>query len=458
MNTNENEAGGATIVSPSVTVSEYPIRIREPVPSKDTAPMPFKVERAGRIVDVVGLPADVVVVQAALGRVRYSREEMKCSLAEHLALQPYAAKAGAYCVFTVMNLGSKPIAVTGKVLIEGEHGAAVEALVTRPVVENDATPSPSSSSSPRNGSAARRNPQNDAMVDAIIDGAETGDAVAAGKRTRSSLRASALASSSKPAIRSPRKPGDGASLTRSLKPPVVMTMKERRARFAADAVKATALATAGLLAKDDRVVVLHAGHAEMLDVTLSSRIPLAEDVRGEISAAFWNANEVATHAWTNRVGEVALRLSSADFVRLSEAIGARAEYALEDTDGMANAVRHALAGTTPTALSSKSDGKKSKDSNAASKPALEVGDEASRLATADEAVDGAAGEVLAQHEATSAVVEVGAKVTPINGKNVQDDGRPDSRSLRDETSSAPVHNRPGALHDHVIVKSAANEA
>ena len=308
----------------SQAMAEYPVRVREPLAPNAEAPMPFKATRAARIVDVIGLPSNVAVIQARMGRVRYSREEMKTPFAEYLALEPCEVNAGTYCVFTVMNVGSKPVDVAGRVLVEGEHGPAVEALPLREVTAEDSTsPAPPA----RDGAASRRNAANDAMVDAIIDNAAMPD----GRPVKS-------AKSAKPA-KTARRPAPTPStvpLARSLKPLKIMTRHARRARYEAlenEAKNASA---------DDvelRSVVLHIGNVAMLDLMLNASVPMTEDARAEISAALAGGRQDSK---PSHVGEVVVRLAVHDLRRLIEAIETRAEYTLEDTGAMRAAIQAVL--------------------------------------------------------------------------------------------------------------------
>lgn len=399
-----------------MSMAEYPVRLREPLPPNESATMPFRVSRAGRFVDLVGLPPDVVVTKASLSRVRYDREEMKASFGEFLALEPQDVKAGTYCGFTVTNLGSKPADVTGKVLVENEHGDAVQGLreVTASV---DDEPVPEPRSMPRE--ASRRNPANDAMVDAIIDNATMADGTPMSK-AKSKSNKQRTGSSSGAAARRPMPAPAVVPLARSVKPQKIMTRHARRKHYEAEAsARAT---SSGVIDACD--VLLHAGHVAMLDLALSACVPLADGVREEIGAALRDAREGVR---TDGVGVVVVRLSDDDCERLLEALDARVEYTLGDTEAMCAAVKEALEGakvdasaaaappTTDTAMPAVTDTSTSADAAPPASKSLVVGEDSSAL-------DGNK--------------EVG-NVTPIHGK-VQDDGRPQSR--------------PGAL-----VKSVVNE-
>ena len=331
-------------------MAEYPVRAREPLPPNESAPVPFRVSRAGRVVDVVDLPSNVAVVQARLGRVRYSREEMKSSFAEFLALEPQEVKAGTYCVFTVMNVGVKPVEVTGKVIVEGEHGEAVQGL-------REATPEDESATAPVPASrdAARRNPANDAIVDSIIDNATMADGTPVTKSKSKASKSSKVKQASgrrRPSPTPTTSPMPRARAT--MKPQKIMTRTARRQRFEAEAGLAAESGLAphssplrGSPVHGTFVAALHIGHVAMLDLALSARIPLGEDVRGEISSAIHAAREDAT---VEGVGVVALHLSKADCERLAEAVDARAEYTLDDTEAMRAAVQQALDPKAETAV------------------------------------------------------------------------------------------------------------
>ena len=326
-------------------MAEYPVRARELLSPNESAPVPFRASRAGRVVDVVDLPSNVAVVQARLGRVRYSREEMKSSLAEFLALEPQEVKAGTYCVFTVMNVGVKPVEVSGKVIVEGEHGEAVQGLreVTpedneRPVYGRGEAASEASVSS---ASGSRRNPANDAIVDAIIDNATMADGTPVTKAKSSKSKASKAKQTSgrrRPSPTPTTSPMPRARAT--MKPQKIMTRTARRQRFEAEAGLAPhSSPLRGSPVHGTFVAALHIGHVAMLDLALSARIPLGEDVRGEISSAIHAAHEDAT---VEGVGVVAIHLSKVDCERLAEAVDARAEYTLDDTEAMRAAIQQAL--------------------------------------------------------------------------------------------------------------------
>ena len=400
----------------SQAATEYSVRVREPLPPDETAPVPFRMSRAGRIVDIVDLPSNVAVVQARLGRVRYSREEMRSSFAEFLALEPQEVKAGTYCVFTVMNVGAKPVEVTGKVLVEGEHGEVVEGLPLREATEDDA---PTPVLAPRDAAGARnvRNAANDAIVDSIIDNAMMADGSPA-KPSKSKSSKPATGRRPSPTPMTAPMPRAGA-----LKPQKVMTRHARRQRYEAEATTTAAKSIAG---GEMRVVLLHIGNVAMLDLALSARIPLGEDVRGEISAAI-RANEHARAraarseseaAVSDGVGVVAIHFTDADCERLSEAVDARAEYTLDDTEAMRVAIQQAL------------------DPKAAAPEATVAAAAASETVVHEDALEAApvASTTTAAETAappTSVEKAEAGNVTPIHGK-VQDDGRP-------QTTSVPVY-------------------
>ena len=395
----------------SQAMAQYPVRAREPLPSNESAPVPFRVSRAGRLVDVAGLPPNVAVVQARLGRVRYSREEMRSTFAEFLASEPQDVKAGTYCVFTVMNVGAKPVEVAGIVIVEGEHGEVVEGLPLREA-DDASVPAPS----PRDASSARnaRNAANDAMVDAIIDNATMPDGTPVTKAKPSKSKSS---KTSKPATgRRPSPTPATAPMPRAgaMKSQKIMSRHARRQRYEAEASIAKPIAGGGL-----RVILLHVGHVAMLDLALTAYVPLDEAAREEISAAICEAHEDVT---TDGVGVVAVHLSEADCQRLSDAIDARAEYTLEDTETLCAAVKRAFDGpkvADATSVAASEAGQSETAPEAALKPSFAPASDAEPVASTP---------TTAEAEAPSAPVEkteVG-NVTPIHGK-VQDDGRPQSR-------------------------------
>ena len=404
----------------SQAVAEYAVRAREPLPPDESAPVPFRVSRAGRIVDVVDLPPNVAVVRARLGRAQYSREEMKTTFAEFLALEPQEVKAGTYCVFTVMNVGAKPANVTGKVIVEGEHGEVVEGLPLREATADD-MPAPMSTQSARDASAGGRdardarnvrNAANDAMVDAIIDNATMADGTKAKPlKSKSSKSGTGTGRRPSPTPMTAPMPRAGA-----LKPQKVMTKQARRRRYEAEAEAEAAarLTPRSSPVHGSLVVLLHVGSAAMLDMTLSARIPLGEDVRSEIGAALREAREDAT---ADGVGVVAIPFAIVDCERLLEAIDVRAEFTLESTEAMCAAIQQALDGSTSAEREERAV---SLDSESESKTApLSTPPAAPSTLTA-----------AAETEALSVPASVESadvgNVTPIHGK-VQDDGRPQSR-------------------------------
>ena len=411
----------------SQAIAEYGVRAREPLPPNESAPVPFRVSRAGRIVDVVGLPPNVAVVRASLGRVRYSREEMKTSFAEFLALEPQEVKVGTYCVFTMMNLGTKPVQVAGNVIVEGEHGEVVEGLPLREATADDDNERPvygrgaaASEASVSSVNAARRNPANDAMVDAIIDNATMADGTPITKAKPSKSKSS---KSSKPATgRRPSPTPMTAPLPRAreMKPQKIMTRHARRQRY--DAQEAAKLVAGG----ETRVVLLHVGNVAMLDLSLSARIPLGEDVRGEISAALHEAREDAT---PEGVGVVAIRLAEDDCLRLAEAIDARAEYTLEDTEAMCAAVKQAL-GPKATSVSVHGPSAERDERGASLEPEAEAS-VPSEAETSAPVENTEVGNVTPISTSVSRSGEKRGDSLGSNGK-VQDDGRP-------QTTSVPVY-------------------
>ena len=407
-----------------MSTAQYPVRVREPLSANESAPMPFKVSRACRFLDVIDLPPNVAVTAARLGRVRYSREEMRSSFAEFLALEPQEVKAGTYCVFTVTNLGSKPAEVAGKVLVEAEHGEAVPGLPLREATEEDALPPPMTRE------ASGRNPANDAMVDAIIDNTTMADGTPVAKAKAKNK--SKTASSAGAAARRPMPAPAVVPVARSTKSQKIMTRHARRKHYEAEA----SARAASSVAADTRVVLLHVGHVAMLDLALSACVPLAEGVREEIGAALRDASEGVK---TDGVGVVAIHLADEDCERLLEAIDARVEYTLDATDEMRAAVKAALEGPKVDAVS------------ASSSEVTAIAETAAPISAPVSA--SAAARPLATGEASVEPVEeeVG-NVTPIStsgprsgekrgdslssiGK-VQDDGRPQSR--------------PGALQKSVV--------
>ena len=389
-------------------IAQYPVRSRELLPPDESAPVPFRVSRAGRVVDVI-LPQNVVVVTARLGRVSYRREDAKTSLAEFLAREPQEVKAGTYCVFTVLNVGAKPVEVVGKVLVEGEHGEAVEGLPLREATADDA---PSIAVS-RDAARRERDAANDAMMDALIDNAMMAD----GSLPTAKVQP---AKSSKAAPLPPTRSGGLTSgsepVPRTIKPQKIMTRSALRQHHAERAAAKAAKTASG----ETRVVFLHVAYATMLDVSLGACIPLNEGVRGVISAAMREADEAeVVQPADSEV--VAIRLSEDAYQRLAEAIDARVEYTLDDTDAMCAAIRQALEG-----------GAAAPDEQIESKT---IG--SSALPEAATPLEEAPAAETETSPARVEETEVG-NVTPIHGK-VQDDGRPQSR--------------PGAL-----AKSVVNEA
>ena len=455
MNSTASSTGNRKPEAESLTpeggnTSSYPIRTREALAPNESAPMPFQVRRAGRLVDVVGLAPNVVVTAASLGRVRYNREEMQCSLGDYLAMTPYEAKASSYLVFTVTNLGSKTAEGTGQLVVEGEHGP--EAAV--------ATPKPADEEIPAGGpfaarrAAAARNPENDAIMEAIIDAAEPANGInRTSTKTRKAVRSTKQIARAKEArvkaatatsgSRSDEKRGASlgspsgspkAPLPKPIRPQRVMTRKARRERLGMAALPTTLQTIAPR--SDERITILHYGYAEMLHLVFSVGVPISDDARVGIVCALHDAMERGDEPVALQDNEVALRLSLTDHELLAEAVDSRAEFALIDTSVYATAIRHAIDGT-------QADAGAMVVSSASASDAMTYVAEDATASDADIDNEDVESDAL-DHElpkppssARALASDAVRNVVPIGSRHASDDGRPSDEVVRDRHDGRP---------------------
>lgn len=326
--------------------ASYPVRAGAAVEPNETATMPCKVQRSARIIDLIGLPPNVVVTRASLGRVRFSREESGLSLGEFLRQEPYTAKAGSFLAFEVVNLGAMAREIVAEMLVEDEEGEVAAA-------------NPPPSSAARRGSGEDAAAHKNDVVEAIIDAALSGGTIAAPAPARTGTRPAATpepagsrsaaasrsatakakdrakaakakdkakdGTSGKSSVRVPRVPTAG--MPKPLRPQRVMTLHARKKMYGLvdAAVVPSATAVPGA---DERVTVLHRGYADMLHLFLTAGAPLSRDARIGLSIPLREAFERGDAPAAIEVGECALRLSVAEHERVMNAIDNHGEHEL----------------------------------------------------------------------------------------------------------------------------------
>lgn len=322
---------------------EYVVRSTKLLAPGETGPIPYRLRRAARVVDV-DVGGDAELVKAALGPRRILLEEDGESegerkvLSDVLAAEPYDGSAGAFVVLTVRNTGSEPRHVEARIRVSAERGPEVEG------------PSP-----------FRMN----------ADGSVKG----AGRPLRNGTRPSPFSPSPRvvmpPEITS-RRPGGG--LRRP--PPGGERARALRERVAKPPKVVTVPAVVQPKEDGEHVVVFFRVHVEALVRLFAIRSPIRRPQRAALVRELQVALEREGSDATAEIGKVGVSLQRRDLDRLLEALRLHREQLMEDEGGrLALAFKRALEPGTPPATADAPESEK--------RPALTLIESASGQAPKD---------------------------------------------------------------------------
>lgn len=322
-----NGAGASASSIASSAIKSYTIRSTAPLEPGEVTPIPYRLQRAARVVDLV-TPDGVALVRAVLGRRRIVLEGDEAdatSIAEALAREPYEGNAGTFFVLNVRSATRQSHPVEIALRVTGEHGEEADNSTSPFRMGSDGNAlGGSSHGADRPGRSGSRSPRSP-MAPADMAPARKSSAA-----RRPPPLPSAVAKRAKGVVRV-REGRGAASAVTPVTPSVVVQPLEGERALVTFCTYAEALANFF-----ERGVGLQPGHR----TALVHQLRLATEREGASVSVV--------------PGEVAIILQASDALRLHDALQLRRERQLEDVLPIAEAVKLALApAAAPSSASAK---------------------------------------------------------------------------------------------------------
>lgn len=435
---------------------QYIVASTSPIAPGAVGPVPHRVRRACRVVDVTVL-GEFKIIRVSFSKALLELEPGE-TVAERLAKEPYDASANSFMVATVQNRGGAAAVAEVIVHVDHEHGPEAEGSglgVFRPAKMNGAfaadgspmpyepmpmEPAPPSTSGRVRPSGSAATAKSEATVSSTVPKRASPAAPpavkAVPKATTKQAPPSAAVIATEEIVTTEVKPTmvlRGATAPPPLLPsrsrvripsrPKRTILRGKKRPMAATAVRA-ATANTGTT-----VVVLFRGFADALHASLAWKVPLPPTYRSPIGGAFQAA---ATRTMPAGANEVAVELDASDADALGQAIWTHGEVFLENAPAIAEAIAHALghdeasasessASEIPAEVASADEPVLTEDDDTASEAALTTESEHEvEASTGSDTLTNA--QKMTEPETNA---EALATVLPLTPRHPPDDGRPE---------------------------------
>ena len=320
---NVNGAAGPSMPARAATTA-YVARSSSAIAPGQTGPVPYRMRRAGRIVDVTVVDGELV--RAALGQRRIDLQGDGAGvISDALSREPYDGGAGSYLVLTVRNVSSEPKVLDVSIHVTSEQGPEIDVRSPFRMPDDDGGAVRATASG-----APRRTPTSPMP-------------------TSPRPRAVHAPTDAAPPARTPTR-GGGGGVRRP--PPGSDERSRARARARAKAAQTDAatakppavLTVVPIVRADDgeRVVVLYRAHAEALSNLLDYRAPIRPVLRPPLVQALRRAVDQLESEAGVESGQIGVTLPTAELERLHLAVQRHQEYQLADRELIAARLRSAL--------------------------------------------------------------------------------------------------------------------